>query len=63
MLHHTEPHTDAVQYSWHKFTNFELGTRVPLIIRAPQIAGSAGKRTTVPVELVDVFPTIAAMVC
>ena len=48
--------------SWHKFTNFELGTRVPLIIRAPHIAGSAGRRTAEPVELVDVFPTLAAMV-
>ena len=26
--------------SWHKFTNFELGTRVPLIMRAPFITVS-----------------------
>ena len=56
-------HVKGEHNSWHKFTNFELGTRVPLIIRAPQIQhGSAGKRVKVPVELVDVFPTLAAMV-
>jgi arylsulfatase A-like enzyme len=29
--------------SWHKFTNFELAARVPLIIRAPGIPASIGK--------------------
>jgi len=43
--------------AWQKFTNWEHGVRVPLIIRAPWLPGSAGKRSTEPVELVDVFPT------
>jgi iduronate 2-sulfatase len=42
-----------------KFTNFEHGTRVPLIIRAPWLSGSAGVTTDAIAELVDVFPTIA----
>lgn len=44
--------------SWHKFTNFELGTRVPLIIRAPWKVASVGKRVNMMVELVDVYPTV-----
>jgi hypothetical protein len=40
-----------------KFTNWELGARVPLIMRAPWLAGSVGKRTTVLAELIDIFPT------
>ena len=45
--------------SWHKFTNFELGTRVPLIVRAPMLPASTGRTTRVLAELVDVFPTLA----
>merc|ERR1719253_924539 len=44
---------------WHKFTNFELGTRVPLIIRAPGKGQSIGKRTHGFAELVDLYPTLA----
>ena len=40
--------------SWHKFTNFELGTRVPLIMRAPWLTASIGKRTSLFAELIDV---------
>ena len=47
--------------SWEKFTEFEYGTRVPLIIRAPWVAGSAGRRTAAPVELTDLFPTLAEL--
>tara|TARA_B110000977_G_C10810533_1_gene390089 strand:- start:120 stop:530 length:411 start_codon:yes stop_codon:yes gene_type:complete len=43
---------------WQKFSNFEHGTRVPLIIRAPWITASIGKRTSVLAELIDVFPTV-----
>lgn len=40
---------------WHKHTNFEQATRVPLIIAAPGIkAGNTNSLT----EFVDVFPTI-----
>ena len=37
--------------AWRKFTNFELGTRVPLIIRAPWLS-SQPRRTNALVELV-----------
>ena len=47
--------------SWHKFTNFELGARVPLIVRAPMLPTSAAKVTTVFAELVDIFPTLAEL--
>lgn len=51
---------------WRKFTNFELGTRVPLIISAPWLnaqpaaaAAAAPRRTNAIVELVDILPTVA----
>eukprot|EP00756_Hemistasia_phaeocysticola_P024467 Hpha_TRINITY_DN15950_c1_g11::TRINITY_DN15950_c1_g11_i1::g.70714::m.70714/K01136/IDS; iduronate 2-sulfatase len=44
---------------WEKRTNWELGTRVPLIIRVPWIDGaSSGKRTKALVELVDLYKTV-----
>ena len=46
---------------WHKYTNFELSTRTPLLIRAPWKPRSAGKSTEALVELVDLYPTIAAL--
>lgn len=42
---------------WQKFTNWETGTRVPLVISAPWLPQSAGKRSSAVVELVDIFPT------
>lgn len=42
---------------WCKATNYELDTRVPLIIRVPGNP-NAGARTEALVELVDVFPTL-----
>lgn len=42
-----------------RYTNFELGTRVPLIIRAPQYSGSKGATTAGLAELVDIYPTLA----
>eukprot|EP01051_Picozoa_sp_SAG22_P030127 SAG22_NODE_11520_length_481_cov_0.539267_1_plen_134_part_10 len=44
-----------------KKTCFELGTRVPLIIAAPHLTGSHGKTTLYLAELVDVYPTVAAL--
>ena len=41
--------------------NFELTNRVPLIIRAPAFAASAGKRTTVFYDHVDLYPTLAEL--
>src|SRR5690606_28549923 len=41
-----------------KWTQFEQGTRVPLLISVPGMA-SMGKRTSSIVELIDLFPTLA----
>ncbi len=41
-----------------KMTNFELGTRVPLIVRAPGMK-AAGQTSKALVELVDLYPTLA----
>lgn len=46
------------QNLWGKTTNFELDTRVPLIIRAPGRAGN-GANSKALVELVDLYPTLA----
>lgn len=46
---------------WTKKTVFELGTRVPLIIAAPHLTASHGKQTLHLAELVDVYPTVAAL--
>jgi len=44
---------------WEKWTNWEHGTRVPLIVRVPWLEKSQGKQTSAIVELVDLFPSIA----
>ncbi|WP_133795697.1 sulfatase [Prosthecobacter fusiformis] len=41
-----------------KMTNFELGTRVPLMVSAPGMK-AAGERSRALVELVDLYPTLA----
>jgi arylsulfatase A-like enzyme len=38
---------------------FETATRVPFILSAPWMAGSAGKVSDEPVELVDLYRTLA----
>ena len=43
-----------------KKTNFELGVRVPLLIRAPHIPGSAGTRSAELAELVDIYHQLQA---
>jgi iduronate 2-sulfatase len=43
--------------SWCKQTNYEIDTRVPLIIRAPGSAQN-GTKTDALVELLDVYPTL-----
>ncbi len=45
---------------WCKQTNYEIDTRVPLIIRSPSAKGN-GKVCDSLVELVDVFPTLAEL--
>ncbi|GHC66746.1 sulfatase [Roseibacillus persicicus] len=44
---------------WCKHTNFEVDTRVPLIVSAP--GGKQGKRSHALVEIVDLFPTVVEM--
>lgn len=45
---------------WGKTTNFELDTRVPLIVRAPKMK-HAGKSSRSIVELVDLYPSLAEL--
>ena len=44
---------------WCKHTNFEQATRAPLIISAPGFPQD--EKTTVPVEFVDIFPTLCQL--
>ncbi len=44
--------------SWCKQTNYDIDTRVPLMIRAPGV-GPTGGRSSSLVELVDLFPTLS----
>jgi iduronate 2-sulfatase len=43
---------------WHKHTNFEIATRVPLLISVPD-QKTAGSHCAAPIEFVDVYPTLA----
>ncbi len=45
---------------WGKTTNFELDTRVPLIVRAPNMK-AVGRSSASLVELVDLYPTLAEL--
>lgn len=42
-------------------TNWETGTRVPLMIRHPHLTASHGKHTNSPAELVDLYKTLAEL--
>lgn len=46
---------------WGKATNYEIATRVPMMIRVPH-ANTAGQETDALVELVDIFPTLCELV-
>ena len=43
---------------WEKKANFELTTRVPLIIAAPHYPRSHGRNTDALIDLVDLYPTL-----
>ena len=45
---------------WGKATNYEIATRVPLMIWTPDMK-SRGKKTNALVELVDIFPTLCEL--
>jgi arylsulfatase A-like enzyme len=47
--------------SWCKMTNYEIDTRVPLIVRAPA-AKENGKQCDRLVEFVDIYPTLCSLV-
>jgi iduronate 2-sulfatase len=47
------------QAEWGKETNFDVGTRVPLIFKGPGVPASAFSSALV--ELVDLYPTIAEL--
>ena len=47
---------------WEKKSNFDMVVRVPLLVSVPWLpGGSAGARTQELAELVDVYPTVAAL--
>lgn len=47
---------------WGKATNYEISTRVPLIVWSPEMNNQVrGKKTDALVELVDMYPTLAEM--
>jgi len=46
---------------WCKMSNLELGTRIPMIIRAPWIQTAVGVVTTALAEAVDLFPTLSEL--
>ncbi len=48
------------QGTWNKRTNWEMATRVPLIIRAPGPRPARGESKAL-VELVDLYPTLAEL--
>ena len=47
---------------WRKFNTFELSARVPLLIRAPWKIASTAQRAGVLVELLDLYPTVSALI-
>jgi len=43
---------------WCKHTNYELDTRIPVIVRIPQIKAGEGWKSDALVETVDIYPTL-----
>ena len=46
--------------SWGKMTNYEIDTRVPLLIRAPGVS-KPGTSSSALVELLDIYPTLCEL--
>ena len=49
------------QGQWCKRTNFEVATRIPMIIHAPYFTGSHGFKTSHVAEAVDLYRTLASL--
>ncbi len=47
--------------AWGKMTNFEIATRVPLLVALPGSTGRTGGRTREIAELVDLYPTLCEL--
>ena len=45
---------------WGKATNYEIATRVPLIVSTPQMKAK-GRKTDALVELIDIYPTLCEL--
>lgn len=46
---------------WGKMTNYEIDTRVPLIVSAPGMQATAGQSTQSFAELLDIYPTLCEL--
>lgn len=47
---------------WCKMTNYETGTRVPLLFRAPWMKNAVNVKVKQLAELVDMYPTLSELV-
>jgi arylsulfatase A-like enzyme len=47
--------------TWNKRTNWEIATRVPLIVSTPAMTATRGKSSAALVEFVDIYPTLAEL--
>jgi arylsulfatase A-like enzyme len=43
---------------WCKHTNYEIDTRIPVIVRVPGVHDQGGWRSSVIIETVDIYPTL-----
>jgi iduronate 2-sulfatase len=43
---------------WCKHTNYEIDTRIPVIVRAPGVTDQKGRNSDVLIETVDIYPTL-----
>lgn len=46
---------------WEKMTNFELGVRIPFLIKVPWLAQSVGLRSEALVEVIDLYKTLSEL--